>query len=346
MRRHKRYIASFAAFITGAVLLLSVTADFAGINPEGKINYINRHGGISSGDALTYQKAQLKAEEPDGYSVTFYEIAGEESIYTPVTGREEFAPVIILCGRIDDGVSGSLLIDYEDDNRCVLGYETAAKLFGSTDVKGLEVICNGKDYIVTGVSKKTENIFVAGGGIAEDVTYTRMKVDYSNPQARNMVRQEVESRFDTGNYIENEFIYWIVGIVFSVSVAFFIFSIAAAMSRRAGIKKRYVMLAAAVVCIALAFIVIDYPSDMIPSRWSDTSFWREIIKVKTDNIRAFIYAEKTEAALSYMMNVGSAFLKCLAAIFFSIIGIMVYMLKEKERDKDGGIEMRQGQQDL
>lgn len=332
MRRFKKYSVSFVSFIVAIGLLIAAGVDLLYISPEGKINYINKRGGVSSSDALTYQKTQMEAEKPNNYSITFYELLGEENIYTPVTDREVSTPVIAICGKDDEDILGSLLTDY-DDGRCVLGYETATKIFGSTDVKGLEVICRGQSYRIAGVSDNTGDILIAEGGIVEGITYTRMKVDYCNPKERIMVKQEVESKFDAGSYMENEFIYWLAGIVFSVVVCVCIFSITVVINRRISGKKRYVMIAAAVVvCIIVAVIVIDFPSDMIPSRWSDTGFWRELMKNKADNIRTFMYAEKTEASLNYLTHTGAAFIKCMAAIIFLMLGMMVYMLKGKERN--------------
>ncbi len=95
-----------------------------------------------------------------------------------------------------------------------------------------------------------------------------------DPKQRILIRQEMENRFETGVYQENEFVCWILKLLFLASpvllgcigIHFFIPS--------KWVKKWYVKLGVIVVILVVIGVFAGYPADMIPGAWSDFSFGR------------------------------------------------------------------------
>lgn len=99
----------------------------------------------------------------------------------------------------------------------ILGKQTAWELFGTVQAEGLKVICEGREYTVAGVSNQIDRIFVAPSSRNGEVGYNRINVIPKDPKQRILIRQEMENRFETGVYQENEFVCWILKLLFLAS---------------------------------------------------------------------------------------------------------------------------------
>ena len=212
-------------------------------------------------------------------------------------------------------------------------------MFGTVQAEVLKVICEGREYTVAGVSNQIDRIFVAPSSRNGEVEYNRINVIPKDPKQHILIRQEMENRFETGVYQENEFVCWILKLLFLASpvllgcigIHFFIPS--------KWVKKWYVKLGVIVVILVVIGVFAGYPADMIPGAWSDFSFWPDRMGEKMESIHAFLKGSKIEVEINCFYRIVRCLIWCSLSIFVTIImglGMKNYVRNCTEKGKRGG----------
>lgn len=320
------------------VSLIYAAVNFIDIQKYQDIYYINNtdNGGISAEEAYLYQKYEADSEESKSYSILFWEYAGSQTISNTELASQTETRMFVMCGRSDLLIGDIFTMDYDDGTLCVLGRDDAYALFGSTDIKGLKVNYNGKQYEVAGVTDEMNSAFIIEGRGELRSCFNRMNIVPVDSEERMMIKQEIESVFSPGSYMENALISWILGMLLALIINVVI--IYAAMTfikiKRDRFVKIIIVISAVILCIASILILVNYPRDMIPSSWSDFGFWSEILDTKKENVMTFMESEKTEIELSYILSIIKTAAACCFAIFFFIVTVLL-MKNVRRRDNDG-----------
>ena len=148
-----------------------------------------------------------------------------------------------------------------------------------------------------------------------------------------------ENRFETGFYQENEFVLWILKLLFLASpvllgcigLHFFIPS--------KWVKKWYVKLGVVVMILVVIGVFAGYPADMIPGAWSDFSFWPDRMGEKMESIHAFLKGSKIEVEMNCFYWIVRCLIWCSLSIFVTImmgLGMKNYVRNCTEKRKRGG----------
>lgn len=298
---------------------------------------------ISAEEAYSYYEEQYGSGEAGEdrlqYDMLFWNDHGDGQVESSELGRVSNSDIVYTCGRTDLLIPDILRLDYDDFGLCILGKQTAWELFGTVQAEGLKVVCEGREYTVAGVSRQIERIFVAPSGRNGEVGYNRINVIPKVPKQRILIKQELENQFETGFYQENEFVCWILKLLFLASpvllgcigIYFFMPSKWA--------KKWYIKLGVAVVILAVIGVFAGYPADMIPGAWSDFSFWSNRMGEKMESIHAFLKGNKIEVEMNCFYRIVRCLIWCSLSIFVTIImglGMKNYVRNCTEKGKRGG----------
>ena len=290
---------------------------------------------VSCEEAENFQSKAGKSGSSE-YEVLFWNIEGRGIIQNERLGNLAQTKVIAACGRMDLLADTDVLMDYTDRNACVIGRKDAFDLFGGTDVAGLEVSYEDKKYRIAAVAQKTDHIFIYQCGSDYDRGFDRAVVSCDSQAKRVLIKNDFESRFNIGSYMENSFIEFVLEIIVAVAAAVLIGCFGRLLPAGEQNPKKYRAKKAIIVLITLILIIriIDYPADMIPYSWSEFEFWTELFKTKAENISVFIRSEKTEIAVRDIRLAAESFL-------FGILSIITaercryydrYFIKEHKQD--------------
>lgn len=218
-------------------------------------------------------------------------------------GRACDVSQVIVCGRTDLVLRASSRLEMGDTGGCLLDRETALRLFGSTDVAGQTLLVNGEKKTVRGLLMDVSGTVVTeAASDAENLRYLTVRTQAG--ASYSALRQDFMARHMlAGRFVQMDILSGIAGI--------FCF--------RAHI-----------------------PADMIPTRWSDFSFWRSWRESEREALLLLLLTEKQKPMQPYVENFyralacgilfwifAAAFLKSLFCLHFP--GRCCYNAKEKNK---------------
>lgn len=229
---------------------------------------------------------------------------------------------ISACGRTDLIFPESAWLDCEDPGGCLLDEKTAKTLFGSTNVVGMPIKCGKSEKIIRGILHNVEDTVVF---MAEDDTeqLTHLTVRCDVRQSLRQVENEFMTRYGiTGSIIKMQTMSGIAeGLILVLPLMTGIWMIRTALravhvkgARRGQrseenrnrkekaiyfINENKVKIAvvclctiAACACFWLILTHLQIPADMIPTKWSDFSFWSSLWEKERESLLILLLSEK------------------------------------------------------
>ena len=200
-------------------------------------------------------------------------------------GRVKKADRMVIWGDREPAVRRGLAAGnygYPSDPRaCVISRGLAMELFGSSAVVGLEVRCQGTDYLVRGVTQDDRRmVIVPASGSSDRFPYVLL--DYGSDRGAKSGADQLLYRYDAGSAR-----YRVDGEICLAAAGFFAFlpvwaalgrSLSAYFGREKRLLRRFMAVSAAALAAAACIRMLGaegtrFPPDLIPSRWSDFSFW-------------------------------------------------------------------------
>ncbi len=178
-----------------------------------------------------------------------------------------------------------------DDAGCVIDADTAWSLFNHKDMIGADVRIGDKPYIVRGIVRAKEAMILIRD---EKVEYENLEIAYSNMEEASSLVTTFLYRYGLAaqyTVVENGFfgklaagLSGLPGWIIGAAILF-------ALLKQAW-KRRSVPLQLILLCLALAgtFYLLKWllefhlywPERFLPTRWSNFTFWPELVKAQTD----------------------------------------------------------------
>ena len=157
----------------------------------------------------------------------------------------------------------------------------AMELFGSYAVVGMEVRCQGTDYLVRGVTQDDRRMVIVPASGSSD-RFPCVLWDYGADRGAKSGADQLLYRYDAGSAR-----YRVDGEICLAAAGFFAFlpvwaalgrSLSAYFGREKRLLRRFMAVSAAALAAAACIRMLGaegtrFPPDLIPSRWSDFSFW-------------------------------------------------------------------------
>lgn len=231
--------------------------------------------------------------------------------------RAAGADVIFLCGNPELLFEECRTPVQEDTQGCLISEETAWELFGSSQVIGKEVLCQGKSYIIRNVISSKEKILAFQAG-----SLSKRNQELSAEEEENSSVDSVLQRITVqkpkgssirdlqmiwaGQYglnaqvLDTELLRGISGfllLAIPVTVCMFFWMFLYRQYRAQETSRQKAVMAGLSLALAVLLIIflrkwVRIPDDYIPTLWSDFSFWSGLCKDKLEEIRLLIRIPK------------------------------------------------------
>lgn len=123
-------------------------------------------------DRETVKQMRLtEAEQEKGVSFTAWAQEENKTVNAEATGRTKQVDLLWICGSSQQLLPYGAILNPEDDQGCLLDEETAAALFGSSQVEGMSLQVEGREWVIRGVFPSPRKLLILqdtreGEGIA------------------------------------------------------------------------------------------------------------------------------------------------------------------------------------
>ncbi len=245
--------------------------------------------------------------------------------------RNVQADEILLCGNPELVFEDCRMLDREDTDGCLVDEKTAWELFGSLDVAGQKLTCDGKDYTIRGVIPGNKKIFaiLADAGQTKPAAgmepETAMEPNTGMESEKNVLNRitlakpegktvqelysEWNNRYDmSAKLMDLELLGGMSGLCMLLVPVTGFFCIGWQLYRQFRKQEhllRKVGIAVLAVLILTGFCIflkhqVQIPDEYIPTRWSDFSFWSTLWKDKNEALRLLAQMPKTNMDRGWM----------------------------------------------
>ncbi len=291
----KESVKSIIWLIISCILLLVLLIQIRSLEPlDHQITYIWQDMDNKPDIGRAYEML----EEEHDYNVTWWTIEG--------TG-------FISCSELSSEVSCPVLYMTGDPDICIMGFGTASRLFGDSNVTGLTVSFRGHDYVVESVSEDVRDLFAYTRDNKGEGSFDRLTLYFEDPRMKGFARSQVETLYEPDEMLDHDLICFILetfaAIIF-IAIGFMVDK----EIRRRDLK---IPVRSILICIIWGAVlgiiiwIVKIPVDFIPGRWSDFDFWKELVWSKQDSIRTFISAELSPMDMVWVKK------------YFEIIGLEI-----------------------
>lgn len=235
-------------------------------------------------------------------------------------GSTKEVSAVFLCGQGEIVFPESAGLQEGDASGCLIDEKTARDLFGSTNVVGMPIFYDGTEKKIRGILRNVENTIVLQT-VEEKITFPYVTVRCNPQQSRRQVENEFMTRHAlNGKVIRMETVSGIANVLtvcFPAAVGIWVIRMAVrVLHKRAGAvqkngadKKdgRFERMMALCVCAISAaaccwiFVTrLQIPTDMIPTKWSDFSFWSSWWEQERESLLILLLSEKQKPMQSWL----------------------------------------------
>lgn len=263
--RAAKWILGICLFLAAvkAQALVRSSADMSGVFLEGSLP------GEKAAEEILAQEAEL--EEP--VKACFWREEREEVLSCQETGKSFPAKVLKISGNPECLFPGTGLLAWRQEG-CVVDEKTARELFGTEQAQGQSLWYGEKRYQVVKTVESPEPVMMCQSESGEDV-FSYLALKFEQGQSVREGSEQFLIRYGlSGETVEFAFLEALTANLL------LLFPAAAAIRLCAGLfqeKKRMVQAFGLLVAGGTVFLIwkgFSIPETMIPSRWSDFSFWQ------------------------------------------------------------------------
>lgn len=329
-------------FMTALSIVLFVLARIAaaGLSPTADAEILLA-GDTVTGDAAEEMR-MLEKQQDSPLLFTLWEEEKDALVENTAWDRQENVSVLLLNGDSDLLFDGPVL-KKDDTGGCLIDALTAETLFGSRNVVNSELQYNGETFTIRGILPEDtpvlvvqEAVFdhdsagngvsfengVAGGG-SSAVAFHHISLRFPSEGSNGKKQQGSSSQIEefmvrhgiTGEISRQKGISdlaaafsFLLPVVLWSSLLGQTFSL---MRKNRRYPVRVLLAALLLLCLVWLFFFLtgihpQIPEDMIPTRWSDFSFWSRWSEKQTEDFTTFLSGEKSPMALYRLRLMGTA----------------------------------------
>lgn len=233
----------------------------------------------------------------------------EKIVQNPELQRIHTVSAISVCGRSDIVLRASSWLDERDTIGCLIDERTALELFGSTNVQDMIVVIDGEEKTIRGILYDVEDTIVYEAAGTEELT--NLTFVLGNGTTYGTLQQDFLQRHGiSGKFVRMDMLKGAAGFVCLLVPVFvfcrFLIMIARIVWKHRKEKTGVLMAAAALGCFCLfaCFLAgrIQLPADMIPTKWSDFSFWADWWERQRESLLLLLLTEKQRPIQPYIAD--------------------------------------------
>lgn len=276
-----------------------------------------------TGDSV---KSVLDGEEQadEAYSVVFWREQQADRIEWKGFGRSSSGAVLHTAGQSGLLAAGGILPE-ESADACLVSEALARELFGTVNPGEAAITIGAKEYQVKGVVAGEQKFVIAPG---DDQGFNRMRVRIPEGKRKEQVGELLASRYGftaepLSYYLVRGFSWIVVCLTpLAIFLHFVGWSIRSGkQQQRLGNKLIFygAALLALVWGIWLVAANIEIPLDMVPTKWSDFSFWEQMLENKNKELQLLLQTGKTIIDQPLLSG-------CYRGIVLGVISLGLYFL--------------------
>lgn len=254
--------------------------------------------------------------------------------------RSADATVLALHGRSDLLFPEAPMLHADSKTSCLISVALANELFGTTDVTGLPVIYQEKQYEIAGIIEHKEPLFVYEPEEGEMSSFQRVVTKAKEQESRRGLEETLQMRYGSGKVLDYTWMKTVLDIYLSViPLGFSIFFLSTIWKYQKDSKSKrekcvwlFLFVGIGVVVGFLTIRNISIPVDMIPDRWSDFEFWADYADYQRENLARWMQMRKTV----FDMRVVEAVRKivcCNIAAILLFYGNSCYTKKQRTQER-------------
>jgi len=224
---------------------------------------------------------RLVNSEDDGISCDVTQIYGH--------GEDVFSNVMLQGGYPARG----------DAAQCALSDTAAFKLFGSAQAMGQTLTWNGRNYTVQGIFNSDQNLMLTQESAVSESVMPSMRLRFADGGSRQQAEEFLaRTSFSMGAImLDMPLIAWGLEALAALPALLLGFWILARLIARAWQKRKYprllltdlpLLLPLGIAAAWLSFSQLKLPAALIPSEWSDFSFWSDLPKNWSENLTSWL----------------------------------------------------------
>ena len=314
--------AVFRFVVLGLLLLCWFLAEAAAMGTE---KYSEGVSVKKTKGTWTYEEAEFIRQEEQKQefpaSCTFWGEREEEYLESRKLERVETAFVLEVLGETRGLLPASAPLYGEDEESCLLSEDMAYKLFGSKDVMGEEILYRGRILTVRGILRGMEGTAAVqavreGDSVLDTIAYeANTEVQSSeNPVQAFLLRHAIQ-----GKVLERKYFAACAKLlIFCLPVVIFLRmagQITGIMRAQRGRRIQTAALWAVMILMTVLFFMLFWKSpgltrDVVPTKWSDFTFWKHMTQQIQDNFKLLLQTKKTSLELLVLRPFFSCLIYC------------------------------------
>lgn len=243
----------------------------------------------------------------DEYKVAYWNQLGLDEIYNDKLYRGIMTPIVTVNGSIETLFDTKMVLESSAKN-CIIGYETAFRLFGGQNVRGLSIIYNDEQYTIIDILENEKEVFIYSDN-PNKRNLGRATIKNNNPQAKTKLTNEFREKYLLNDVFDYEiyiFIAEFLIFIFCVIFVIFMFSMLKLVVLRQVSKNNMwifrwgIRVAMISIIIISGIVLIDYPMNMLPGKLSDFIFWKQMFNEKKYNISLLLTENMTVLDMNFI----------------------------------------------
>ena len=219
----------------------------------------------------------------------------------------------------------STILFMDDKKGCLIDKSVAYALFGSYDVKGMEIDIEGKSYTIRDVLNNEDGIVVIQSNPEKEMEL--LVLDITNKDERYIENFSTKYGFEN-NYTTNKFykeISNLISLILPLIIEFMIIinMLKLIKSQKNKLIKKIILIMLLFVFIYFFYLIVNVKFkinyNIIPNEWSDFDYWGEMITDYYQRNRELLFKKKYSMDILLIDDM-------IKSIFCSIIAIIVFFI--------------------
>lgn len=219
----------------------------------------------------------------------------------------------------------STILFMDDKKGCLIDKSVAYALFGSYDVKGMEIDIEGKSYTIRDVLNNEDGIAVIQSNLEKEMEL--LVLDITNKDERYIENFSTKYGFEN-NYTTNKFYKKtsnLISLILPLIIEFMIIinMLKLIKSQKNKLIKKIILIMILFVFIYFFYLIVNVKFkinyNIIPNEWSDFDYWGEMITDYYQRNRELLFKKKYSMDILLIDDM-------IKSIFCSIIAIIVFFI--------------------
>lgn len=271
----------------------------------------------SAGELCTQEEEQ---EAP--LYTCFWGEQADTAVSCRETGVSSSVTEILFLGNPELVMSGTHALTWQE-NGCFIDEETAQELFGAAQAAGQILWCGDSPYVVCGTFESLRRTLVRKSTQEDGACLNRVSLQNPDASVQADAGQFLMRSGISGKAIQFSTFCTLAGdcllLLPLLLAAGLIRHLWGRLTDAGDLRKKAACIGAllivAAVAAGFAWHYLQIPADMIPSQWSDFSFWPEWWKEQRQNLLLVFGSAQGEAQLLILWKLFASLLFNLLAVF-------------------------------